>query len=87
MRSRDASRACAVAGHCRQARVAQASPPVPPRPARLGQHRICKEWAATRLRRYNFRHHAITVRDQYGFAASREADIFAKFVFEDLQTH
>jgi hypothetical protein len=55
-------------------------------PDRLGQQRIGKKWAATRLRRDNFRDHAITVRDQDSFAASSEADIFAKLVFEDFQT-
>jgi hypothetical protein len=55
-------------------------------PDRFSQQRIGKKWAATRLRRYNFRYHAITVRDQNGFATSSEADIFAKLVFEDLQT-
>jgi hypothetical protein len=53
---------------------------------RLGQLRICKKRAATWLWRYDFCHHAITVRDQDGFATSGEADIFAKLVFEDLQT-
>jgi hypothetical protein len=53
---------------------------------RLGQQRIRKEWAATRLRRYNFRHHTITVGDQHGFAGSGEADIFAELVFEDFET-
>jgi hypothetical protein len=36
--------------------------------------------------RYDFCHHTIAVRDQDGFAANGEADIFAKLVFEDLQT-
>jgi hypothetical protein len=40
---------------------------------RLGQQRIHKECAATRLRRYNFGHHTITVRDDYCFAASSQA--------------
>jgi hypothetical protein len=53
---------------------------------RLGKLRICKKRAATWLWRYDFRHHAIAVRDQDGFATSGEADIFAKLVFEDLQT-
>jgi hypothetical protein len=44
---------------------------------RLGQPRICKKSAATRPRRYDFCHHAITVGDQDGFATSGEADIFA----------
>jgi hypothetical protein len=38
------------------------------------------------LWRYDFRHDAIAVRDQDGFATSGEADIFAKLVFENLQT-
>ena len=32
---------------------------------RLGKQRIYKEWAATRLRRYDFRHHTVTVGDQH----------------------
>jgi hypothetical protein len=62
--------------------------PAPRKPAladRLGQQRIPKEWAATWLRQYDFRHHTITVRDQDGFAASSETDIFAELVLEDLQ--
>ena len=55
-------------------------------PDRFSQQRIGKKWAATRLRRYNFRHHAIAIRDQDSFTASSEANIFAKLVFEDLQT-
>jgi hypothetical protein len=35
---------------------------------------------------YNFRHDVITIRDQYGFAAGSEADIFAKLVLEDFET-
>ncbi|MGA8692238.1 MAG: hypothetical protein WB689_00055, partial [Xanthobacteraceae bacterium] len=42
----------------------------PSRTASASQ-RIHKEWAATRVWRYNFRHHVITIRDQYGFATSR----------------
>jgi hypothetical protein len=41
---------------------------------------------AARLWRYDFRHDAIAVRDQDGFTTSGEADIFAKLVFENLQT-
>ncbi|MGA8692382.1 MAG: hypothetical protein WB689_00790, partial [Xanthobacteraceae bacterium] len=41
----------------------------PSRTASASQ-RIHKEWAATRVWRYNFRHHVITIRDQYGFATS-----------------
>ena len=50
----------------------------------LGQQRIDEERTATRPRRYNFRHHAITVRDQYGFTASSKADIFTKLVLEEF---
>src|SRR5262249_46832142 len=52
---------------------------------RLGQQRIPKQWAATRLRWHNFRHHTITVGDQDGFPASSEADIFTELVFEHFQ--
>jgi hypothetical protein len=48
---------------------------------RLGQPRICQKRAAARLWRYDFRHDAIAVRDQDGFATRAEADIFAKLVF------
>ena len=51
----------------------------------LGQQRIHKEGAATRLRRNNFRHYAIAVRDQYGFTAGGEPDKFAKLVSENFQ--
>jgi hypothetical protein len=68
-------------GHCQRGEVAQAT-----LADRLGKLRICKKRAATRPSRYDFCHHAITVGDQDGFATSGEADIFAKLVFEDLQT-
>ena len=39
----------------------------------LGEQLIIKERAATRLRRYNLRHHTVTVCDQYRFTAGSEA--------------
>jgi hypothetical protein len=41
---------------------------------------------AARSWRSDFRHDAIAVGDQDGFAISGETDIFAKLLFEDLQT-
>ena len=55
-------------------------------PSRTGKPAHLPERAAARLWRYDFRHDAIAVRDQDGFATNGEADIFAKLVFENLQT-
>jgi hypothetical protein len=45
----------------------------------------CKKRAATRPGRDNFGHHAIAVRDQDGFAAGSETDIFAQLIFENFE--
>ena len=52
---------------------------------RFGQQRIGQEPAAAGLRRHDLRHHPVAVGDQYGLAASGEADVLAELVLEHFQ--
>ena len=56
--------------------------PDPPLADGVEQKRIRNQWAAARRGRTEFGDHAIPVRDQHCFAASRQPDVFAELVFE-----
>src|SRR6202043_3118150 len=50
----------------------------------IEQKRIRNQWAPARRRWTKLGYDAIAVRDQHGFASSRQPDVFAELVFEQF---
>ena len=51
------------------------------------QYRIAQPFSSAVSGRYNLRHDAVAVRDEYGFSARRQADVFTQLVLEDFQPY